>query len=388
MAPERFRGKSDRRGDIYSLGATLYELLALRPPFEESDQIRLIERIRNDPPVPPRQLDRQHSARPGDDRPEGAGQGPEGPVRLGGRAGRRAAAVRRGPADPVAAGVGRRAVLAVVQARPVAGRREHRRGAADDRPGRRLDGGRRRLPQPGQSALRIERGRSDSGGARRPVARGRRLHRPSPRRAVQPPARPAIRKPRGRGPGHEVARRPPARASRPTSRRETLRDLAIACMALPDLKPTGRVIHSADGCRSRPPSIPTMTRYALRFPRRDDLGPPRRRRPGDRRVQGPGDRDLWIFGFSPDGRYLATTQSPDVGLTVWDVEHAAPSLSRPGPTSGHGGPIQPGQPPDRRGAVMAKFLIYDLATGQLVRRWPGTHGRLAFRPDGAQIAVH
>ena len=35
MAPERFRGISDRRGDIYSLGATLYELLALRPPFEE-----------------------------------------------------------------------------------------------------------------------------------------------------------------------------------------------------------------------------------------------------------------------------------------------------------------------------------------------------------------
>ena len=58
MAPERFRGTSDRRGDIYSLGATLYELLALRPPFEESDQIRLIERIRNDAPAPPRQLDR------------------------------------------------------------------------------------------------------------------------------------------------------------------------------------------------------------------------------------------------------------------------------------------------------------------------------------------
>ena len=36
MAPERLRGKSDRRGDIYSLGATLYELLALRPPFEDS----------------------------------------------------------------------------------------------------------------------------------------------------------------------------------------------------------------------------------------------------------------------------------------------------------------------------------------------------------------
>ena len=56
MAPERLRGRSDRRGDVYSLGATLYELLAFRPPFEDSDQIRLIERIRNERPAPPRQL--------------------------------------------------------------------------------------------------------------------------------------------------------------------------------------------------------------------------------------------------------------------------------------------------------------------------------------------
>ena len=59
MAPERLRGRSDRRGDIYSLGATLYELLALRPPFEDSDQIRLIERIRNDIAGPPRQLEQR-----------------------------------------------------------------------------------------------------------------------------------------------------------------------------------------------------------------------------------------------------------------------------------------------------------------------------------------
>ena len=33
MAPERFEGRSDARCDIYALGATLYEMLALRPAF-------------------------------------------------------------------------------------------------------------------------------------------------------------------------------------------------------------------------------------------------------------------------------------------------------------------------------------------------------------------
>ena len=59
MAPERFRGVSDRRCDIYSLGATLYELLTLRPAFESADRLRLIDQIVHEPTVPPRQLDRK-----------------------------------------------------------------------------------------------------------------------------------------------------------------------------------------------------------------------------------------------------------------------------------------------------------------------------------------
>jgi hypothetical protein len=45
MAPERFRGHADARSDVYALGLTLYELLALRPAFDAADKAQLIGRI-------------------------------------------------------------------------------------------------------------------------------------------------------------------------------------------------------------------------------------------------------------------------------------------------------------------------------------------------------
>ena len=59
MAPERFNGWSDPRSDIYALGVTLYELLTLRPAFEESDRIKLVEQVLHQSPPPLRQLDRR-----------------------------------------------------------------------------------------------------------------------------------------------------------------------------------------------------------------------------------------------------------------------------------------------------------------------------------------
>ena len=53
MAPEQFRGNTDHRSDIYSLGLTMYEMLALRPAYEETNQSRLIHRIAQGPPLPP-----------------------------------------------------------------------------------------------------------------------------------------------------------------------------------------------------------------------------------------------------------------------------------------------------------------------------------------------
>jgi serine/threonine protein kinase/WD40 repeat protein len=57
MAPERFGGQADPRCDVYSLGVTLYELLTLRPAFTDSNRARLMERVAHEEPPRPRQLD-------------------------------------------------------------------------------------------------------------------------------------------------------------------------------------------------------------------------------------------------------------------------------------------------------------------------------------------
>src|SRR5262249_14135670 len=52
LPPEAFEGQNDARGDVYSLGLTLYELAALRPAFAESDRNRLIKQVTTEEPEP------------------------------------------------------------------------------------------------------------------------------------------------------------------------------------------------------------------------------------------------------------------------------------------------------------------------------------------------
>jgi tetratricopeptide (TPR) repeat protein len=59
MSPEQAsarRGLVDHRTDVYSLGATLYELVTLRPAIGGDDRQEVLHRVLNDDPPPPRRL--------------------------------------------------------------------------------------------------------------------------------------------------------------------------------------------------------------------------------------------------------------------------------------------------------------------------------------------
>jgi len=58
MSPQQARGERvDARTDVYSLGATLYEILADRPPFHGRDIVDILVAVCQDEPRPPRRID-------------------------------------------------------------------------------------------------------------------------------------------------------------------------------------------------------------------------------------------------------------------------------------------------------------------------------------------
>src|SRR5262249_25052310 len=59
MPPEAFEGKTDARSDVYSLGLTLYEMLAFRPAFDETERNRLIKQVTTEEPLRLSKLNRR-----------------------------------------------------------------------------------------------------------------------------------------------------------------------------------------------------------------------------------------------------------------------------------------------------------------------------------------
>ncbi len=375
MAPERFRGVTDVRGDVYSLGATLYELLTLKPAFDERDQARLMDRITHEPPTALRQHDRhiprdletlvqKALAKDAKDRFASAGElGDElrrylesRPIRS-----RPISASERlwrwSKRNPGLAGVSIGAALltailllgSIFAAWTFRTQRDQIRDA-DSRT-------RENLVNALEAQARATRF------SRRVGQRFESL------RALE----------QATGIARELKLAP--------ARFDALRDEAIACLALPDLRKSGRVI-------VRPPGLllfafdPTMTRYALRF--RD--GTIQVKNVADdhevARFQARGDRAVFLLAFSPDGRYLATAQVPGDSLTVWDIDRKTTVLHEPRP-------VALGTPkfnPDSRSIAVAladgEFVIHDLESGRPRRSWRGpAPSEPAYSPDGARIAV-
>jgi serine/threonine protein kinase/WD40 repeat protein len=398
MAPERFRGITDRRGDSYALGASLYEMMALQPAFAASDQAQLIDQIVHQAPAPLRQHDRRI---------------PRDLETLVLKA------MARDPADRfTTSGELREELRRFLEGRPIRSRpvpfyeqfwrwcKRNRRLAAatiaaavvttllaigstiaawiyrDQVEALQLEQRNTKLAHQGLAAQLVETKKAETEGRERlfesllSQAQARRVSRRKGHRFETLDAL-----------AQAVAIAQDLKL--PPERLEPLRDEAIACLALPDLKPTGRVITPPPGCVACAFDS-MMTRYALRF--RDGTISVRRVADDQEiaRFQARGDRDIVVLNFSLDGRYLVTIHRPDGALTVWDVDRRAVAANDAGPVSG--GHTTRFSPDSRRLALAhddGELLVYDLATGQPSRRWrgPAWAQHLDFRGDGAQIAV-
>jgi serine/threonine protein kinase/WD40 repeat protein len=374
MAPERFNRWSDPRSDVYSLGATLYELLTLHPMFRGAESAELIEKVLHAAPERPRKLD------------------PRIPRDLETIV---LKAIAREPADRYATAAALSADLArFLDDRPVLARQS----TLLERSWRWC----RRNPllagttlAAAAAILLLAIGASVAAWTYRiqlnQIRRAQTEVSENLYTALVAQAR-AGRFSRRMGQRFESidALKRAAQIARdrhwPTQRLDPLRDEAIACLALPDLKPTGPVI-------KRPPGTiasafdASMARVALRF--RDGTIQVRTVA-GDKpiaRFQAGGDRDVFVFRLSPDGRYLATTSYPGRALLVWDIDRGAVVLNTPAA----GGAAVRFSPDSRRVAFVKDgrdVLIYDLGTGQPLRRWPVASPQdLAFRADGKEIAI-
>jgi serine/threonine protein kinase/WD40 repeat protein/Flp pilus assembly protein TadD len=398
MAPERFQGRSDARSDVYALGMTLYELLTLRSAFAEVDRLKLIDSVCHTTPPRPRSIDARiprdletvvlkAAARDPADRYQTAAALADDlrqfladrPIKA-----RRASWPeqlwrwrRRNPVVAALVGAVAGLLLSLTAVSVVAAVvLEHRRGESD------------------ASRVRAEAAETE---VRESLTRAEQAKREKTEqllnaklalaRAGRFSARPGRRfdSLRALGEAAQIARA----LNLPDDSLRELRDEAVACLALLDVRP-GRVCRSPEGFGGAA-FDPGFEHYACWDPagrvsiRRVEDSGEAAAIPGPGRTP-PGSVSACVF--SPDGRWLAVTYAHKGTneAVVWDWRQGEPVLTDPTGTwvtwSGDGRWLAVQQPG-------ASVRVYDPATRREVNRLDQTDSNagLAFHPDGERIAV-
>jgi serine/threonine protein kinase/WD40 repeat protein/Tfp pilus assembly protein PilF len=388
MAPERFQGRADPRSDVYSLGATLYELVTLCPAVTDGDPGLMMDRIRREEPPRPRRLDRAIprdletiilkalAKEPADRYPSADALAEDlrrfladRPIRA-----RRTRLPERlwrwCRRNPVVAGLSGAvtvlvAVLCAGWAVATLLRQERDVAVAN--------------------LVRAERAEAD---ALQQSRRAQSAEREVKIRALLAQARAE----RGSGQaGQRVkslqALAEAARLNPPEPLRLELRNEAIACLALADLTIGRRWDESSFGTALR-----VFDGSLERYARGDAQGAVSIRRVADDeelvRLPGPGTQ-ADPLRFSPNGRFLAVRyQFEDVPFRVWDVTRGVEILQMAAPHR-----LAFDFSPDSRTVALGRddnsLAVHDLPTGQRVRQWanPFPPHLLAFPPDGSRLAV-
>jgi WD40 repeat protein/Tfp pilus assembly protein PilF len=389
MAPERLRGVSDPRCDLYALGATLYELLTLRPAFESHDRLRLIDQVVHEPPAPLRQLDRRVPrdletivlkalAKDPKDRFATADElGDELRRFLENRP------IHSRPIpfysrfwrwcqrNPVVAGLNALATTLTIIIAIVSTVAAYRNGRLATQLEARNAEAKRNLIQAKQNLIQ----------AYTTEAEARRVSRRVGQRFE---ALDAV----------DRAMRLAPEVGITEEQRSRLRNQAIAALALPDL----RVARELDLPRARENGFavdPAFERYAFK---RDDGTVVVRRLADDAelfRLPGlPPSPDHTNAGFSPDGRYLAMRSggSSSAILQVWDLQEQRLVLTDRELAAA--GQNNWSFRPDGRELALGRsdhsIVFYELPGGHVLRRWtqhPVVAGMLAYSPDGLRLAI-
>jgi serine/threonine protein kinase/WD40 repeat protein/Tfp pilus assembly protein PilF len=388
MAPERFRGITDRRGDIYALGATLYEMLALRPAFAERDQARLIDQIAHQAPVPLRQHDRRIPrdletivlkvlSKEPKDRCDKSGELRDELQRF--LEGRPTRWRRVGPVEqfrrwckrnPMVAGLNALAATLTILVAIVSTIAAYLNGRlAQELKGQR-DEASRNLVQAKQNLIQSYTTEAE---ARRQSRRvGQRFKTlDAIERAMELASTFGITE----------------------AQRFRLRNEAIAALALPDL-PVARELDVPRAAQNGFTVDPAFERYAFK---RDDGTVVVRRLADDAelfRLPGlPPDGTNMKAAFNSDGRFLAMEGESKCTLQVFDLEGRRQALSIPGVSAGNP-PTWAFHPEGREvviGLADGSIVFHELPVGREVRQWArkvhNRVGAIAYSPDGTWLAI-